>query len=185
MVAEERAAGGIERDPLAADFDPSVALAGDLVGGALGEQPAVDAAHLDRAHVRNVGGVAGHVERDSDRVLVEHESHGLEWLEDLDPQRSGAERLHVRPLPARDAHVILATLVAKAHEAVEHVVVGVQPHVRGERHRPGLVGAAHVMPVVPARVAAAHRRKGLGDLVERILVDAQQHGGQSDAQRIV
>ena len=122
-----------------------------------------------------VGRLARHVERDADRILVEHEPHGLQRLDDLQPQRSGAEVLHVRAQAARHTHVVLTAVVAQAHETVEHVVVGVQADVRRERDRAGLVGGTHVVAVVPARVAPGDRRERVGHLMERILVEPKQH----------
>ncbi len=175
VIAEERAGAAVEHDPLAPDLDPPGRGAGDLVRGPLRQQPAVEAAHLDRSHVRGVGAVTGDVEPDSDGVVVEHQAHGFQRLDDLEPQGPGAELFHVGAEPARDAHVVLPTLVSEADEAVEHVVVGVQPDVRRECHRPGLIGGADVVTVVPTRVAAGNGGERVGDLMERVLVGAQQH----------
>ena len=83
--------------------------------------------------------------------------------------------------PAGQPDVVLAARVADADEAVEHVVVLVEPHVRGEADVAGDVGSADVVAVVPLRVAALHRREGLGDLVDGVLVRAQQHGASYQA----
>ena len=139
---------------LAGHLHPALAPAGHLVGRSLAQQPAVDPGHLDRAHVRRVLRVAGDVEGEPVLVLVEHESHGAHRLDDLQPQRADADRVEVGAQPARQPDVVLAAVVAQAHEAVEHVVVLVEPHVRGEADVAVHVGAAHVVPVVPLRITA-------------------------------
>ena len=64
-----------------------------------------------------------------------------ERLDDLQPQRADAERVHVRPQPARQPDVVLPTVVTQAHEAVEHVVVLVQPHVAAKHTLPAASAA--------------------------------------------
>ena len=117
--------------------------------------------------------MARHVEGDADRVLVEHESHGVQRLDDLHPQRSGAEVLHVRAEAARHTHVVLPVTVTQTDETVEDVVVRVQADVRRERDLTRLIGNADVVAVVPARIAPGDRGERVGHLVERVLVDPQ------------
>jgi hypothetical protein len=40
--------------------------------------------------------VAGDVEPDRNGVVLEHEAHRLQWLDDLQPKWTGAEVFHVR-----------------------------------------------------------------------------------------
>ena len=92
--------------------------------------------------------------------------------------RSGPDAVvvDVRPQPAGQADVVLPALVADADEAVEHVVVLVQPDVRRQAHVAVGVAQAHVVAVVPLRIAAGDAGEGLGDLVQRVFVESGEHG---------
>ena len=81
----------------------------------------------------------------------------------------------VGPEPAGQADVVLPAPVTDADEAVEHVVVLVQPDVRREAHVAVGVAQADVVAVVPLRIAPRHAGEGLGDLVERVFVEADEH----------
>ena len=122
-----------------------------------------------------VGAPAQNVAGDAEVVVLEHEPQRPHRLDDLDPQRTDAEGVHVGAEPARQADVVLLALVAEADEPVEHVVVLVEPHVRGQANRAVDVAHADVVPVVPLRVAAGHSGERLGDLVQRVLVQPDQH----------
>ena len=65
-------------------------------------------------------------------VVLEDEAQRAHRFDDLDPQRADTEVIEVRPEPAGQTDVVLAALVAEADEAVEHVVVLVEPDVRGQ-----------------------------------------------------
>ena len=67
---------------------------------------------------------------------------------------------------------MLPAVVADADEPVEHVVVLVQPDVRGQAHVAVDVAQAHVVAVVPLRIAAGDAGEGLGDLVQRVFVES-------------
>ena len=97
-------------------------------------------------------------------------------LDHLDPQRSDAVVVDVRPEPAGQTDVVLAALVADADEAVEHVVVLVQPDVRGQAHLALGVAQAHVVAVVPLRIAAGHAGERLRDLVQRMFIESGEQG---------
>ena len=71
---------------------------------------------------------------------------------------------------------MLPAPVADADEAVEDVVVLVEPDVRREAHVAVGVAEADVVAVVPLRIAARHAGEGLGDLVQRVFVEADEHG---------
>ncbi len=129
VIAEERGRRRIELDSLSSDGDRPVADAGDLVGHTFAEQASIEPFDFDRAHVRHDRARAGQIEGDTDLVVIEGESYRLHRLDDLQVQRPNAQLVHPWAQAARDTDVVLAAFVAQAHEAVEHVVVGVQPQV--------------------------------------------------------
>ena len=121
----------------AADLTQPSHVARQLVGGALAEQPAVDARDLDRVHVRHAS-CCGRSGRGRCRWSFGSSTSRTVRIGSTISSRSGPTPRWsiVRAQPARHADVVLATLVAEADEAVEHVVVLVQPHVGGEAHLP-------------------------------------------------
>jgi hypothetical protein len=121
--------------------------------------------------------VAEHVARDAELVLVEHEAQRPHRLDELDAQWPDAVVVDLRPQPPGQPDVVLSTVVAQTDEAVEHVVVLVQPYVGRQAHRSVEVAEADVVAVVPLRVAAGDPGEGGGDLVERMLVESDQHDG--------
>ena len=66
--------------------------------------------------------------------------------------------------------------MADAHEAVENVVVLVQAHVGRQADVALHVAQADVVAVVPLGIAAGDTGKRVGDLVERMFVEADEHG---------
>ena len=172
VVAEERRRRRRQLDTATGHIDPAHAAADELVGGPLAEQPAVDACDLDGILVRTHGAVAQHVTSDAELVVLEHEAQRAHRFDDLDPQRPHAVVVDVRPPPPRQPDVVLPALVADADEPVEHIVVLVEPNVRGQADVAVGIAQAHVVAVVPLRIAAGDAGEGLGDLVQRVFVES-------------
>ena len=149
VVAEERRGARRQLVALPGHLHPALAHADELVGGALAEQPTVDACDLHGVLVRQHRAVAQHVAGDAVVVVLEHEAQRLHRLDDLDAQRSDAVVVHVGSQPTGQPDVVLSVLVADAHEAVENVVVLVQPDVGGQAHVAVEIAEAHVVAVVP------------------------------------
>ena len=143
-------------------LDPALAHADELVGGALAEQPTVDAGDLHRILVGQHRAAAQHVAGNPVVVVLEDEAQRAHRLDELDAQRPDAVDVQVGPQPAGQPDVVLTALVADAHEAVEDVVVLVQPHVGGQADVPVEVAQADVVAVVPLGIAPGDAGEGVG-----------------------
>jgi hypothetical protein len=108
-------------------------------------------------------------------VVLEHQSHRPQRLDDLQPQRADGQRAHVRSQPARNPDVVLLPRAPDTHKAVHHVVVLVQPQRRGECHLTGHIAETEVMPVVPGGVSSTNPGEGRRDLVVGVLIHSEQH----------
>ena len=179
VVAEERVRHPVELGPPTAGLHPPLALAGDLVGDPLADQPAVDPGELRRVLIRQRGAPARHVRGYPVLVVLQDQAHGLQRLNDLQPQRPYHQGVQVGPQPPGEPDVVLLTRGTDAHEAVQDVVVLVQTHGGGQPDLAGHVAEADVVPVVPGRIRPRHPREGRGDLVVRVLVHPDQHAGPS------
>ena len=159
-----------------ADLDPALAPADQLVGGALAEQPAVDASDLHR-DPRRAARCCGTARRRRCRTRCPRaRSAACASARRSRCAAADAEVVHVRSQAAGEADVVLTAVVADADEPVEDVVVLVQPHVGGQADVAVDVAQADVVAVVPLRIAPGDAGERVGDLVQRVFVEPDEHG---------